>query len=376
MGRSPYDRRVVLGARRLLAAAAALMVLASSSAAGEVADSTIPVNAVARVGEDAVKYSTFRHWLNIAAVSGQRGPRIYYHPPGFTSCVKLKRKVTRASRAQRKIQCQTEYEGLRDQVLQFLILERWVAGEAAARGVALTAGEAETAFQEVKRDTFPKESDFRRFLRRSGMTAADARFQIAFNALYTKLRELAIAAAPAVTKEEVDAYYREHKEQFGQPELRDLLVVLTKTRARADAARAALERGQSFRQVAPRYSIDQTSRLNGGRVLGVAEGSQEEAFDKALFRAPPGRLQGPIKVPFGYYVFKVVKITRAKQQTLAQARPAIREQLTVERRRQADDTFNTELRTTWRARTTCRTGFLVEQCGNGPLPEPEEPDFE
>ena len=320
---------MTLPTRCLLAAAVATIALASVASADAVAPSTVPDSAVALVGDEAIKNATFRHWLNVAARSNPGTQGAFYHPPDFVSCVKRKRKASRASLAQRRTQCRQEYEGLRDQVLQFLILEKWVAGEAAARGIALSPQESEQAFQRAKKDTFPKESDFRKFLKQAGMTVADARFQIAFNTLYTKLRETAIAAVPAGHRRGGRRVLRRRtRSASGEPELRDLLVVLTRSRApRPRAARAALERGQTFRHVARKYSVDPASRTNGGRLLGVAQGSQEEAFDKAIFRAPRGKLRGPIKTQFGYYLFKVIKITRAKQQTLAQASEAIHEEL-------------------------------------------------
>jgi foldase protein PrsA len=192
--------------------------------------------------------------------------------------------------------------------------------------------------------------------------------------VYTKLRELAVAGAAPVTDAEVGAFYSEHVNRFVMPELRDVRVVLTKTRERANAARAALERGQTWRHVARKYSIDQASRRNGGLLLEVAEGSREQAFDEALFRAPQGKLRGPVRVQFGYYVFKVLKVRPAAQQTLEEAAPAIRQELEAQHQQEADEMFNTNLRSTWRPRTTCRAGYVMDQCSNGP-PPPDDDEY-
>jgi foldase protein PrsA len=350
------------------------MCALAPAASGD-APPAVPANAVARVGDTTILRSTFGHWFGIAAASNPTtlGSTGAYEPPSFTRCVAIKRRKARRaattpapSGVKLRTRCKREYVALRDQIMQFLILERWVAHEAAERGVALEAGELDAAFRQAKRDSFPRDSDFREFLRQSRMTTADARFQVAFNRLYFKLRELAVAGAAPVTDADVAAFYRAHAGDLAEPQTRDVRVVVTRTRARARVARAAIERGQTWAVVARRYSIDQASRTIGGRLVGVAEGAQERAFDEALFRAPKGKVRGPVKTRFGYYVFKVVNITPAVHPTLAQATPAIRHELTAERQREADDAFTRALRTKWKARTVCGAGYVMSQCANAP----------
>jgi foldase protein PrsA len=340
---------------------------------------SVPGNAVARVDNSSITRTDFDRWFGVAASSNPAtaGGKSAYDPPQYTACV-AKKKTTApkpakgqpaTTDAQYKTQCQQEYEGLRDQVLQFLILEKWVTGEAADQGIKVSAKENAAAFAKAKKDTFPKEADFQKFLKQSGMTVADAEFQVAFNTIYVKLRESAIKAAKKVTDKDVAAYYAKNKKRFAQPETRDLRVVLTKTKGRADAARKALEKGRSWSKVAKQLSIDQASKDNGGSLLGVAKGSQEKAFDTALFAAPKGKLSGPVKVQFGYYVFQVQKIVPAKQQTLKEASPAIKQELLATNQKVADDKFNKDLRDKWKAKTNCRTGYVMDQCKNAPKPK-------
>ena len=91
-----------------------------------------------------------------------------------------------------------------------------------------------------------------------------------------------------------------------------------------------------------------------------------------MFKAAKGELQGPIKVQFGYYVFQVQKITPAKQQSLKEATPAIKQELDTTGKKTADDKFNKDLRKKWKERTNCREGYVMDQCSNGPDPSPDE----
>jgi len=339
---------------------------------------SVPGNAVARIDDASITRAEFDRWLGIAASTSVApgAAKVQYKAPDYAACVAGKRKSApkpakgqpQTTDAQFKTQCKTEYEGLRDQVMQFLILEKWVTNEADDQGVNVSAKEAETQFQTAKKQSFPKEKDFNDFLKNNGMTLADARFQVRFNTVYTKLREEAVKKAKKVTDTAVADFYKKNKARFATPTTRDLRVVLTKTKAKADEAKSALDSGGSWKTVAKKYSIDQASKAQGGSLLGIAKGSQEKTFDDAIFSAAKGKLTGPVKTQFGYYVFQVQKVTAASQQSLKDASPAIKQQLDAQNKQKADDDFNVELRKKWKARTNCQDGYVMQQCKNAPPP--------
>jgi foldase protein PrsA len=336
---------------------------------------SVPGDAVAAVDGDAITQTQFNHWLGIAAATSQQGTaKVKYNPPAFTECVATKRSTApkpakgqpTTTDVQFKTQCKQEYEGLRDQVMQFLILEKWVAGEAKNEGVSVSDKTAEADFQKARKASFPKAADFQTFLKSSGMTIGDARFQVKFNTVYTKLREKAVKNAKKVTNADIAAFYKKNKARLGTPLTRDLRVVLTRDKATADKAKAAIAGGQSFSSVVKKYSIDPATKATGGVLSGLSKGQQEKAFDDAIFSAKLGVLTGPIKTQFGYYVFKVQKETPASQQSLKQATPAIKQQLDAQNKQKADDAFNTELRKKWKAKTNCKSAFVMTQCKNAP----------
>jgi foldase protein PrsA len=361
--------------RSLSALGAFFVVMVALAACGD----SVPSNAVANVDGDTVSRDQFAHWLNIAASTSQPqgAGKVAYTPPDYASCVASKKKTApkpakgqpSQTDAQFKTQCKQEYEGLRDQVMQFLILEKWVSGEAADQGVKVSTAESDKQFATAKKQSFPKESDFQNFLKQSGMTLADAKFQVRFNTIYTKLRQKAVNNADKVTPAAIAAFYKKNKARFATPATRDLRVVLTKTEAKANQAKQALQSGQSWGSVAKRYSIDQASKDQGGSLLGIAKGTQEKAFDDAIFSAKKGQLSGPVRTQFGFYVFQVQKIVPAKQQSLKDATPAIKQQIDAQNKQKADDAFNTALRKKWKAKTNCADAYVMAQCKNAPTPK-------
>jgi foldase protein PrsA len=302
--------------------------------AAVVACGGIPGNAVATVDGQAISKSEYAHWSNVFA----------------------KRK--------------TPAKQLREQTLGTLIAFKWVDGEAKAQGVAVSAAEVEKSFNQQKAQSFPKESDFQKFLRTSGQSTADLKQQVRFGLLQTKLAEKVVKGKAAVTDTAVADFYAKNKARFAQPEKRDLRVVLTKTRAQAEHAQHALAAGDSWKSVAKRFSIDDTSAAAGGKLPAQAQGTLDKALDDAVFGAPKQHLEGPVKTQYGYYVFTVTGVTPAAQQSLAEAKDTIRQTLTSQRQQQVIDAFAKDFTSRWREKTECRAGYLTSQCRNGPKTTP------
>jgi foldase protein PrsA len=338
----------------------------------------VPGNAVATVDGTAIEKSDFDHWLNVAAKSGGQAAAAAPKPPDFAACINQKRKTTpnpakgqpKVTDGQLKIQCQQEYNALRDQVLQLLISFQWIEGEAKAQNIKVSDAEVKSSFDKQKKQAFPKDADFQKFLKDSGQTEADILKRVRLDTLSNKIRDKVTKGKDQVTDAQITDYYNKNKQRFAQPERRDLLIVLTKGKAKAEQARRALQHGQSFKSVAKKYSIDQASKAQGGKLAAVAKGQQEKALDTAVFSAKKGQLMGPVKTQFGFYVFKVSKITPASQQTLAQAKTTIKQTLASQNQQKALDAFVKSFRKRWKAKTDCREGYRTQDCKNAPKPTP------
>jgi foldase protein PrsA len=338
----------------------------------------VPGNAVAEVDGDAIEKSTFDHWVSVASKAGGQANAAAPKPPEFVQCVTQKRKATpkpakgqpKVTDTQLKTQCKQEYAGLRDQVLQLLISFRWIEGEAKEMDIKASDAEIKKSFDKQRKQAFPKDADFAKFLKDSGQTQEDILLRVRLDALSNKIRDKVTKGKDKVTDAQIKAFYDKNEAQFAQPERRDLRIVLTKGRAKAAQAKRALDSGQSFKTVAKKFSIDQASKAQGGKLPAVAKGQQEKALDTAIFKAKKGRLTGPVKTQFGYYVFEVTKVTKASQQTLAQAKETIRQTLASQNQQKALDKFVKSFRKRWKEKTDCREGFRTADCKNAPKATP------
>jgi foldase protein PrsA len=345
--------------------------------------SDVPGNSVARVGDQSIKRATFDHWMQIAAVSqaGQANPAATSAPkaqipdaPAFTKCVATKKASAakpakgqpEPTAAQLKSQCKQEYDTLKNQVLEFLIRSTWLDNEAGTQKVKVADSEVQKQIDQAKKQAFQNPGDYAKFLQRSGLTEADVFFQQRGQLLEQKITQKVTKGKDKVTDQQIQQYYEKNKAKFSQPERRDLRIVLTKTAARAAQAKSALDSGQSWSSVAKRFSVDQASKSQGGKLAGVAKGQQEKALDDAIFKVRRGKIAGPVKTQFGYYVLQVTKVTAAKQQSLEQSKASIKQILASDNQRKALDTFGKDYRKKWKEETKCRKDFVTQDCQNAP----------
>jgi foldase protein PrsA len=352
----------------------ATVALAAFAIAG--CGNDVPTGAVAKVGDSTITQEEFDKWMGIAVKGqSQSGAVAVPDPPDFKKCVAAKKKTPVPQGQDKptdeafKKQCKSEYDTLKREVMQFLIQGEWVLQETKDRGIEVKQAEIKKTLEDQKDQAFPDEKAYKKFLQNSGMTEDDVLFRVELSELQQKLTKDVTKDSKKVSDADVEAYYEKNKKRFAQPERRDLRVVLTKTEAKANQAKQALDSGQSFKQVVKRFSIDEASKSQNGLLPAVSEGQQEKAFDQAIFAAKTGTVEGPVKTQFGWYVFEVEKVTEASQQTLEQSRDTIRNLLRSQREQKSIDNFIKKFREDYKNETDCAEEFRIAECKNAPKDE-------
>ncbi|HEX7301084.1 MAG TPA: peptidyl-prolyl cis-trans isomerase [Solirubrobacteraceae bacterium] len=346
----------------------------------------VPGNSVATVGDQTIKRSTFDHWMRIISISqaAQTNPNaaktaVVPDAPDFEKCVAAKKKTAakpakgqpEPTAAQFKTQCKQQYDQFKSEVLGFLIRSTWLDQEADKLKVKLPQSQVQKEIDDIKKQQFAQQGSYEKFLQQAGLTNEDVLFQQRVRDLQTKITAQVTKGKDRVSDAQIAAYYDKHKDQFATQERRDVRIVLTKTKERAQAAKAALESGQPWKSVAKSFSVDQASKNKGGLLQGgVTKGSQEKALDTAMFAAGKGKLTGPVKTQFGWYVFEVTKITKGTQQTLEESKANIKQLLQSQNQQNALKKFGDDYRKRYKKTTDCRKGYEVDDCNNAPKKKP------
>jgi foldase protein PrsA len=346
----------------------------------------VPGNAVVQVNGNPVTKSTFEHWLGIVASSSaaSTGTKVVVpDPPTYSACIAHLRSTqpkpakgqTAPSETELKQQCEQQYNTYKNSALSFLIQANWIIGQAEEMKISVSQAEVEKTFNKLKKEQFPKQVEYEKFLKTTGFTTSDLLLRVKVQSVLSPKIEQKVTkeAKKDVAKSEAEKYFNEHKTLYGQPERRNLLIVLTKTEAQANSAKKEIESGKSFASVAKAHSIDPVSKAKGGELAGVEKGQEEKALSEAVFSAKLHTLSGPVKTPFGYYVFEVTKVLPASQQAFSKVESSIKQQLGAERQQKALAAFVKEFKKRWQAKTECKPEFMVELCNGYKAPKTATP---
>lgn len=297
-----------------------------------------------------------------AARADESPPAVTVTAPGGTLSLTVA-DVAHWVRVARADDPRARQRALERRTLAYLVPNLWIAGEAAERGIVLTDAQVQAEFAIERRQSFPKWSAFERFLRHSRMTLDDIHWRVRMDLLANRLRDQ-VTAPVSVSEADVDAAVRKAKPQVIPP-TRDLRLVIARTRALADRARAALEAGAGWKTVARRYSIDPTTRGHGGLLRRRPRADLPRRFGRTVFHARRGVLVGPLRSGHQYVVFEVLRIRPGRTISPERQRAAIRDALVEKAQQAALEAFVTAFHAKWRARTTCASWFTwSDQCGN------------
>ena len=122
-------------------------------------------------------------------------------------------------------------------------------------------------------------------------------------------------SAVKLSDAEVSQYYQAHREDFKRNRTAYLSYVslpratqasdTAATRARVDSARAEIQGGALFADVARRESADSVSAAKGGDLGEWTRGSMDPAFDSAAFSLPLKTLSQPVLSQFGFHLIEI-----------------------------------------------------------------------
>lgn len=121
---------------------------------------------VACVGSRQLTEATFLHWKAIAVADAPEGSS-EPHTPNAHEIV--------------------------TQVMGFLLSADWIMGEASALNVHVTASEVRREFNHLRKLQFPKQREFRAFMKKTGQTVADLLFRVELNFLSERIQRRVLA---------------------------------------------------------------------------------------------------------------------------------------------------------------------------------------
>lgn len=131
-----------------------------------------------------------------------------------------------------------------------------------------------------------------------------------------------------ITDEDINKYYEEHKDSFGEANAEHILV---SDEAKAKEIKERLMAGEDFATVAKETSEEPAAQESGGD-LGVIKydsTTYDADFLAGLKTLKEGEISDPVKTQFGYHI---IRATKVKQETLDEAKEEIKTTLENEKK--------------------------------------------
>ncbi len=154
-----------------------------------------------------------------------------------------------------------------------------------------------------------------------------------------KLRYLALNESDIddanVTNLEIEAYYKDHRNEYEVNERRRARHILLKISEGADEdsveeiqkkakkIRDRIENGEDFANLAKENSDDAGSAENGGELGFFSKGMMVKPFEEAVFSMKEGEVSKPVLTRFGWHIIELEEIEPARVKPLAEVKNSI-----------------------------------------------------
>lgn len=118
--------------------------------------------------------------------------------------------------------------------------------------------------------------------------------------------------------EELQGWYLEHMDSIAVPETRKVQMVVVKTKQEAEDIKAQIDSGKlTMFQAAQQYSLDPNAKTTLGDMGWVSQGTGYPELDDFTFSLDPDVVAGPVESPTGWHLVKVLDVTDAQFQDIA-----------------------------------------------------------
>lgn len=208
----------------------------------------------------------------------------------------------------------TSYNDLKTRVLDQLIIQQIQLDMALRSGIKTTDSEINDAIANIEKTQGISDSQMRAKLEQQGLSYEDFRNQIGDQITAGKLKQREVDNRVVVNDDEVNRVLNSetYKNKIDY-NLADIVIsvpeqatqdIIGKQEALANQIYAQLKHGQSFAQMAIRYS-SAPNALNGGDLGWKSNSSLPPIILDPISATPTNGITPVIKMPVGFFIFKV-----------------------------------------------------------------------
>ena len=244
----------------------------------------------------------------------------------------------------------TNYQALRDRVMQILVEQAELTEKAASMGITVTNAEVTSRLDLIRKQSFGNsEKKLLAAAKKQGYSnEAEIRSDIVRPQLISEKVQKQVVKDVKVTDAEVQKYYNDNKSTYQQPASRDLRYILVgKSKATAESVYQQLVKGgdKAWCTLAKKYAKD-SSGQNCGKAT-FSKGQTVAIFDNTAFTAPANKVVKPFYDTTQYKAWFVIEplgpVKPAKTTPEKQVASQIKSTLLGNKQKQAVSDFSSNL---------------------------------
>lgn len=209
-----------------------------------------------------------------------------------------------------------QVQSMKQDLLNRLIEDRIILQEAKKNDVRPNEDKVRARIQEIK-SRYPSEKEFQSALAEQGLVQADLETRIREQLMTFAIVDQKVKSRVVINPSAVTEYFQSHPERFKLQPARELESVST---ADAGLAREIMD---SLKSGVPLEDLAKKHFLTVNHILAQRNGQLRKDVEDMVFQMKPGSFSGPINVNGTYYIFKLLSIVPAKEQTLAEVQDEI-----------------------------------------------------
>lgn len=238
------------------------------------------------------------------------------------------------------------YNQLSKQLLDTMITEALLLQEAKKMGVDVSEQIKMTIENIKEENNIQTDEQLRQLMAQQGMSFEEWRKAMEESYMKQSIIMTNITREIAVDDSEIVNYYKNHQDEFIEPEEYSLKAIFIQKEGKnaeeieslKQEITAKIAKGENFEQLASRYS-DGPLRNNQGDLGSFKKGELAENLEKAVSLIEPGEVTSWLEVEKGWYLLKLEEKKESRLKSFEEVRREIEEKLFEEKREKKSKEF-------------------------------------
>jgi parvulin-like peptidyl-prolyl isomerase len=207
-------------------------------------------------------------------------------------------------------------EKFEEEVLDLMIVEKIMSLRAKELNISVSNDELENKIREIREDYG---EDFAGLFAAGKINYEKWKAGLKEEMILQKLVALDVNAKIKISEDKIEDYFNERRNHYKTDLRARVFQIVVGDMAAAEKAVERLKSGEDFAKVAADVSISPEAR-RGGDLGFITRWIMPEPLDKTIFSLPLNTISPVVQSPYGFHVFKVTEMQRAREANLADVR--------------------------------------------------------